>query len=56
MKSKNHPIGVENNITNDRAVLNCALIFLFLTCIFLSTLSPDYQTFWVTLGIIFYLV
>ena len=54
MRSKNHPIGPGNMITNDRAAINFVLVLLVLTCLFLAALSPENKTLWIVLSIVVY--
>ena len=56
IKSSNHPVGADNLITTDRAVLNCILV-LFTSIIFLLRLvNPELTSVWFTVGAILYVV
>ena len=55
IKSANHPIGSDNIITKDRAVLNCVLVLAALVCFLLIAVIPDSSIIFGIVGAILYI-
>ena len=55
IKSSNHPIGSENIITKDRAVINCALVLAALVCFLLIAVVSDFSIIFGVVGAILYI-
>ena len=54
IKSPNHPVGSDNLITTDRAVVNCILVLTTIISFLLTLVYPDLAPLWLTLGIVLY--
>ena len=54
IKSSNHPIGPNNIITKDRAVVNCILVLASLICFLLIAVVPELGSMFQILGALLY--
>ena len=54
VKSVNHPVGVQNQVSRDRAAINCLLVVASLACLVLSLVTTDLQPVWIVLFIVLY--
>ena len=55
VKSANHPVGKENLISTDRALINSLLVFSFLICLVLTLALPDTAVVWISLSVVLYI-
>ena len=56
IKSPNHPVGAENFITTDKAVINCILVLLSIICFLITLVYGELAPAWITLGIFLYMI
>ena len=54
IKSSNHPIGRENMVSTDRALLNCLLVVFAFISIIMVMVVPDGAIAWISISVVLY--
>ena len=56
IRSPKHPVGKENLISTDRAIINCLLVLSSIICFLMTLLMPDIGSIWLVFGSVLYIV
>ena len=56
VRSPEHPVGKDNLLSTDRAIVNCLLVLVSIICFLMTLLMPDIGTIWLIIGSILYII
>ena len=56
IKSSNHPVGKQNLISKDGALINCLLVVFSFISMIMIIIVPDAAIAWISIGLVLYIV